>query len=219
MPIDEITFEAEEKMDKAVDVLGEKYGGLRVGRANPGLVENLRIEYYGSPTPLKQLANIAAPEPQFIVIRPFDPNSCKDIEKALLASDIGITPNNDGKFIRLAIPPLSEERRTQVAVQARTLAEEAKVAIRNIRREANKDIDKEEKDKLCSEDEAYGAKEEVQELTKQYEEKVDELQDKKSAEIMEIRPPRHSERFFPKGRGHSRRRPLLVLVRAATGRS
>ena len=186
MSIDETTFGAEERMDKTVDVLEQKFGGLRVGRATPGLVENLRIDYYGSPTPLKQLANISAPEPQLLVIRPFDPNSCKDIEKAILTSDLGIPPNNDGKFIRLAIPPLSEERRKQIAVQARNLAEEAKVAIRNIRREANKDIDKAEKDKLCSEDEAYSAKEEVQELTKQYEEKVDSLLGKKTDEIMEI---------------------------------
>ncbi len=186
MPLDETTFEAEEKMDKTIDVLGDKYNGLRVGRANPGLVENLKVDYYGSPTPLKQLANISAPDPQLLVIKPFDPGSCKDIEKAIQTSDLGISPNNDGKFIRLAIPPLSEERRRQIATQAKTLAEEAKVAIRNIRRDANKEIDKEQKDKLCSEDEAYGAKEEVQELTKQYEEKVDEMLKKKEAEIMEI---------------------------------
>ncbi len=186
MPLDEITFEAEEKMDKTVDVISDRFNGLRVGRATPGLVENIRVNYYGAPTPLKQLANVAAPDPQLLVIRPFDPGSLKDIEKAIQTSDLGMAPNNDGKFIRIAVPPLSEERRKQIAAQAKQLAEEAKVAIRNIRREANKEIDKEQKEKLCSEDEAYAAKEEVQELTKQYEEKIDELLEKKTAEIMEI---------------------------------
>ena len=186
MPVDEINFEAEEKMEKAVLVLDEKCRGLRVGRATPGLVENIRIDYYGSPTLLKQLANISAPEPQLLVIRPFDPGSIRDIEKGIQQSDIGIAPNSDGKFIRLSIPPLSEERRRQISVQARNLAEEAKVAIRNVRREANRQIDKEQKDSAISEDDAYSGKDEVQELTREYEQKVDDLFEKKTTEIMEI---------------------------------
>jgi len=186
MPTDEIAFEAEEKMDKAVSVLEEKYGGLRVGRATPGLVENIRIDYYGAPTPLKQLANISVPDPQLIVIKPFDPGSLKDIEKGIQQSDLGIPPTVDSKFIRLVVPPLSEERRRQIGVQARGMAEEARVAIRNIRRDANRHIDAEKKDSTISEDDAFAGKEEVQELTKQYEDKVDKLLEAKDAEIMEI---------------------------------
>lgn len=186
MPTDEIAFEAEEKMEKAVMVLHDKYRGLRVGRATPGLVENLKVDYYGSPTPLKQLAAISAPEPQLLVIKAFDPGSLRDIEKAILQSDLGLPPNNDGKFIRLSIPPLSEERRKHLAVQARNLAEEAKVAIRNIRRDANKHIDKEQKDSDISEDDARHAKEEINELTKDYEGKADDMLEKKTGEIMEI---------------------------------
>ena len=186
MPIDEIAFEAEEKMDKAVDVLEEKYRGLRVGRATPGLVESIRVDYYGAPTPLKQLANISVPDPQLIVIKPFDPGSLKDIEKAIQQSDLGIPPTADSKFIRLVVPPLSEERRRQIGVQVRGMAEEARVAIRNIRRDANRHIDAEKKDSVIAEDDAFAGKEEVQELTKQYEDKVDKLVEAKDAEIMEI---------------------------------
>lgn len=186
MPTDEIAFEAEDKMEKALMVLQEKYHGLRVGRAAPGLVENLKVDYYGSPTPLKQLASISAPEPQLLVIKAFDPGSLRDIEKAILQSDLGLPPNNDGKYIRLAIPPLSEERRRHIAAQARNMAEETKVAIRNVRRDANKHIDKEQKDSEISEDDAYAGKDEVQELTKGYEEKIDDLLQKKTADIMQI---------------------------------
>ena len=186
MPVDETAFEAEERMEKAALVLEEKYRGLRAGRAAPGLVENIRVDYYGSPTPLKQLANISAPEPQMLIIKAFDPGSLRDIEKAILQSDIGIAPNNDGKFIRLVIPPLSEERRTKIAVQARNMAEEAKVAIRNIRRDANKQIDKEQKDSEITEDEAHGGKDEIQDLTKNYEKQVDDLLQKKTDELMEV---------------------------------
>ena len=140
MPADDILLEAEEKMEKAVEVFREDMKGVRAGRATPGLVENLRVEYYGTPTPLRQIANIAAPEPRLLVVKPFDPGSVKDIEKAFLQSDLGLNPNSDGKLIRLAIPPLSEEQRKKLAAHVRERAEAAKVAIRNIRREANKDV-------------------------------------------------------------------------------
>ena len=123
MTSDEIIFDCEERMEKAVSVLRDSLRGLRTGRATPALVDSLRVEYYGSPTPLKQMANISAPEPSLIVIRPFDPSVLKDIEKAILASELGLTPMNDGKLIRLAIPPLSGERRKQLVARVKDLAE------------------------------------------------------------------------------------------------
>jgi ribosome recycling factor len=185
MTTDEILFDAEERMEKAVQVLQDSMRGLRTGRATPALVDSVRVEYYGSPTPLKQMANITAPEPSLIVIRPFDPTVLKDIEKAILASELGLTPMNDGKLIRLAIPALSGERRKQLTTRVKDLAEEARVAIRNVRRDANKNADQSEKDKSLTEDECEQTKEQVQDLTKKYESKVNELADKKSAEILE----------------------------------
>ncbi len=185
MTIDEILFDAEERMEKAVQVLTDSLRGLRTGRATPALVDSVRVEYYGSPTPLKQMANISAPEPSLIVIRPFDPTVLKEIEKAILTSELGLTPMNDGKLIRLAIPPLSTERRKQLTSRVKDLAEEARVAIRNVRRDANKAADQSEKDKDLTEDECEKTKEDVQNLTKQYEGKVNGLAEKKSAEIME----------------------------------
>jgi ribosome recycling factor len=186
MPVDDVLLESEDKMDKAVHYLAEEYRGLRTGRASAGLVEPIRVDYYGSPTPLKQLASIGTPEPQLILIKPFDPGSVKDIEKAILASDLGITPHNDGKVIRLAIPPLSEERRKQLIHRAKEMAEEAKVAVRNIRRDANKQLDVEKKEGTIPEDEMYRGKDEVQKLTDDHEKKIDEHLKKKSDEIMQI---------------------------------
>ena len=186
MPADEILFEAEEKMEKAVDHLHEEYKGVRTGRASTGLVEHLRVNYYGAQTALKQMAQITTPDPQLIVIKPYDPSSIKEIEKAILASEIGITPAVDRNVIRLAIPPLSGERRKQLAHQVKDMAEEAKIAIRNIRRDANKHVDREEDKSVLTEDDAKKAKEDIQELTDKYEEKVEELLKKKTAEIMEI---------------------------------
>jgi ribosome recycling factor len=182
---DEILFDAEERMEKAVAVLRDELRGLRTGRASPALVDSVRVDYYGSPTPLKQLANIGAPEPALIVIRPFDPKVAKDIEKAILASGLGLTPMNDGKMIRLAIPSLSGERRKQLVSRVKELAEDARVAIRNVRRDANKATDQAEKDKELTEDERDQTKEDIQELTKKYEAQVNELAEKKSAEILE----------------------------------
>ena len=186
MSAEDVALEAMDKMEKAVAVLEGQLRTIRTGRASTALVDHIRVQCYGAQTPLKQLANIAAPDPQLIVIRPFDPNTAKDIEKALLQSNLGITPNNDGKLIRLAIPPLSEERRKQLAGQVRTLGEQAKIAIRNIRREANRDIDKLETDKTISEDIAYNSKEEIQQLTKDSETKLDQLIAAKAEEIMKF---------------------------------
>jgi ribosome recycling factor len=148
-------------------------------------VDSLRVEYYGSPTPLKQLAQINTPDPQQILIRPFDQGCLKDIEKAIRASDLGMSPNNDGKMIRLIVPPMSGEQRQKMVTRIKKSAEEAKVAIRNIRRDANKHFDVAEKDKELTEDERDKGKDEVQGLTKKFEEKVSELADKKSKEVME----------------------------------
>lgn len=184
MSAEDICLEAMERMEKSVESVQHRLRTVRTGRASTALVDNIRVDYYGSSAPLRQIANVAAPDPQMIVIRPFDPSSLKAIEKAILVSDVGITPQNDGKFIRLAVPALSEERRKQLANQVRDLGEEAKIAIRNIRRDANKEIDKAEKDKAVSEDEAHSMKEEIQTATKDNEAKVDEIVEKKTQDIL-----------------------------------
>ena len=183
MPLDEIAFHAEEKMEKAVAFLAAEFRGVRTGRATTGLVEHIKVEYYGSSTPLQQLATLAAPEGNLIVIKPFDPTCIKDIERAILTSELGITPQSDKRVIRLTIPPLSGERRKQLANQVKHMAEQARVSIRNIRRDANKHVDQEQKDKTATEDEATKAKDEIQELTKKYEEKVGESLKAKLNEI------------------------------------
>src|SRR3989304_6206079 len=137
MSAEEVLFDAEERMEKAVAKLRQDLTGIRTGRANPGMVDSLRIEPYGPPCPLKQLASVSAPEPQQIVIRPFDPSITKDIEKGIIASDLGLAPQSDGKGIRLYIPPLSGEVRRKMVARTKELSEEAKVAVRNIRRDAN----------------------------------------------------------------------------------
>ncbi|MDW8266295.1 MAG: ribosome recycling factor [Gemmataceae bacterium] len=185
MTSDEILLDAEERMEKAVNVFRDELRGLRTGRATPALVDSIRVEYYGSPTPLKQLAQITTPDAQSIVIRPFDAGCLKDIEKAIRSSDLGLAPNNDGKLIRLTVPPMSGEQRQKMVTRIKKLAEEAKVAIRNVRRDANKHFDQAEKAKEMTEDERDQGKEQVQELTKKYEEKVSELAEKKSKEVME----------------------------------
>lgn len=181
MDYDSILLDAEERMQKACDVLQEKFRGMRTGRASPGLVEGIRVEYYGSPTPLKQLANISAPEADLLVIKPFDPGGLGDIQKAIMKSDVGIHPSSDGKVIRLQVPPLSQERRQQLATRAKETAEEARVAIRNIRRDANKHAD--ELGKTISEDDVKSLKNEVQELVKSFEKKVDTMLADKAEEL------------------------------------
>src|SRR3954451_13849588 len=185
MTSDEILMDAEERMEKAVSVYKEELRGLRTGRATPALVDSLRVEYYGSPTPLKQMAQISCPEPQQIVISPFDASQLKEIEKAIRSSDLGMSPNNDGKMIRLTVPPMSGEQRQKMVKRIKKSAEEAKVALRNIRRDANKHFDQAEKAKEMTEDERDAGKEEVQSLLKKYEDKVAEMGDKKSKEVLE----------------------------------
>jgi ribosome recycling factor len=186
MSIEEIVLEAEERMEKSLTLLGEQLRGVRTGRANVGLIDSIRVDYYGSPTPLKQLANLSTPEPQQILIRPFDPSVVGDIVKAIQASDIGLTPNSDGKVVRLNVPSLSVEQRKKLVGRVKDLAEEARVAIRNIRRDANKQADSEQSEKLLTEDDLETCKEEIQTLTKRFETKVNETAEKKSEEILEV---------------------------------
>ena len=185
MSNDEILLDCEERMEKAVNVFRDELRGLRTGRATPALVDSLRVEYYGSPTPLKQMAQISTPDPQSIVIRPFDPSVLKEIEKAVRSSDLGMSPNNDGKIIRLTVPAMSGEQRQKMVTRIKKSAEEAKVSCRNIRRDSNKHFDAAEKDKEMTEDERDKGKEEVQSLLKRHEDKIGELADKKSKEILE----------------------------------
>ena len=185
MTTDEVLFDAEERMEKAVEVVQGQYQGLRTGRANPGLVDSIRVNYYGSPTPLKQIANISIPEPQQILIKPFDSGQIGEIAKAIQSSDVGLAPNSDGRVIRLNVPALSTERRKQLVSRVKDLAEDARVAIRNIRRDANKQNDTLLKDSEVSEDVHSGTKDEIQELTKKYEGKVNALAEAKEKEVME----------------------------------
>jgi ribosome recycling factor len=186
MSIEEIALEAEERMEKSLALLGDQLRGIRTGRANVGLVESIRVEYYGSPTPLKQMANLSTPEPQQILIRPFDPTVIGDIVKAIQTSDLGLSPNSDGKVVRLNVPPLSVEQRKKLVNRVKELAEEARISIRNIRRDANKQADLEQADKILTEDDLATCKEEILSLTKQYESKVNEVADKKSTEILDV---------------------------------
>ncbi len=183
MGSDEILLDAEERMEKAINKLKNDLTGIRTGRANPGLVDSLRVDAYGSPTPIKQIASVSAPEPQQLVIRPFDPSTFKDIERGIINSDLGLAPNSDGKVIRLNIPPLSGDVRKKMVARTKDLSEESKIAIRNVRRDANKHADQAEKDGELSEDDCKGLKDEIQELTKKYENSANSLAEAKEAEV------------------------------------
>jgi ribosome recycling factor len=182
----EIQTETKRKMEKTLEIMKDELKSIRTGRATPGLVENIKISCYGSLTPLKQLANITAPEAQLIIISPYDPSILKDIEKTIQQSELGLTTNSDGKVIRIPIPPLSGDRREKIVAQIKELTEENKISIRNIRREANKHIDKEEKDSILTEDEAKKAKDQIQKFTHDNEARLNELLKQKSEEILKI---------------------------------
>ena len=184
MPTKEIVADTESKMKKALEILQGELKSVRSGMASTGLVENIRADFYGTPTPLKQMATLATPQMDMIVIKPFDPTSIKEIEKAIKASDLSIAPIVDGKIIRLNIPALSEERRTQLVNQAKQAGEQTKVTTRNIRRDANKHLEKEQKDKLITEDDVEKGKKQIDDITKKCSDSVDELIRSKSDEIM-----------------------------------
>ena len=184
MPTKEIVSQAESRMSKAMEALGEDLKTVRTGRASTALVENIKADFYGTPTPLKQMATLATPQFDMIVIKPFDPSSVKDIDKALKSSDLSMAPIIDGKVIRLKVPALSEERRTQLVQQAKQNGEQAKVGIRNIRRDANKQLEKQQKDKIITEDDLQNGKKLVDDKTREYTDKVDKVVKKKADEIM-----------------------------------
>jgi len=186
MPIDDILFDVEEHMEKALEHLRHELRGIRTGRASPALVEHVMVEYYGTPTPLKSIAAINVPEAMQILIKPFNPQDLKAIERGISDSKVGMTPHSDGKQLRLMLPPMSQETRLKMVGQCKGIAETAKVSIRNARRDGNKLVESEEKGGILTEDEAKKAKEQVQDLTKAYEQKVDDLIEHKRKEVMEV---------------------------------
>jgi ribosome recycling factor len=185
MTADEIMFDVEERMEKSVEHLKAALAGIRTGRANPGLIDTLRVEAYGSQVPIKQLASIAAPEPTQLVVRPYDPGTLKDIEKSIQASGLGLNPQSDGHLLRINIPPLSTEVRRKLVSRIKELLEEAKVSIRNVRRDGNKAAEQGEKDKDLSEDDRDKIKEDIQEMTKKYETTVENMAKSREKEVME----------------------------------
>jgi ribosome recycling factor len=178
--------ETEERMEKAIGALIQELNTIRTGRANPSLVELLPIEYYGTQTPLQELAGISVPESRSLLIRPYDPSSLKNIEKAILKSDLGLTPNSDGENIRLVLPTPTEERRLELVKVVGVKAEDARIAIRNIRRESIRNLREFEDEKMITEDDLHRGEERVQEITDDYIEKIDEFCDRKEKEIMEV---------------------------------
>jgi ribosome recycling factor len=185
MSPDELLLDAEERMQKALDKLKGDLSGIRTGRANPGMVDSLRVDAYGSPTPLKQLAGVSAPEPQQLVIRPFDPSIIKEIEKAIVASDLGLAPQSDGKVVRLNIPALSGDVRKKMVARTKDLTEETRVSVRNVRRDANKALDALESSGELGKDLHEQYKNDVQELTKKYEAQAGDLAKAKETEVMQ----------------------------------
>ena len=184
--VDELTQDARHRMDRSVDATHTEFNSVRTGRASPALLDRIHVDYYGQPTPLKQLATISAPEPRLLNIQPFDPSSVKAIEKALLESDLGLTPSNDGKLIRLPIPQLTEERRKELVKVVRHMAEEGRVAVRNVRRDVIHHLKQLVDDGDIGADEEHRAEELVQRVTDEHVTKIDDLLKHKEAEIMEV---------------------------------
>ncbi|MFC4184571.1 ribosome recycling factor [Saccharococcus thermophilus] len=177
---------AKEKMDKAVQAFSRELATIRAGRANPSLLEKVTVDYYGVETPINQLASISVPEARLLVIQPYDKSVIKEMEKAILASDLGLTPSNDGSVIRIVIPPLTEERRRELVKLVKKYSEDAKVAVRNIRRDANDELKKLEKNGEITEDELRGYTDDIQELTDDHIAKIDAITKEKEKEVMEV---------------------------------
>ncbi len=184
--IKDILTDAEHRMKSAMQVLHDDLAGIRTGRASPALVERLPVEYYGTPTPLQQMATISVPEPRTLTIKPFDATMLKTIEKAIQTSDLGLNPNSDGKVIYLNLPPLNEQRRRELVKHVHHRLEESRIAIRNIRRDAHNDMRDFEKEKLISEDDLKRGEEDLQKLTDKYIDEIGDQGKKKEAEIMEV---------------------------------
>ncbi len=184
--IEDLVSDAIQRMDKSVDATHEHFNSVRTGRAAPALLDRIQVDYYGTPTPLKNMATISAPEPRLLSIQPFDPSSLKGVEKAIMESDLGLTPSSDGKVIRLPIPQLTEERRKELVKLVRHMAEEGRVAVRNVRRDAIKHLEELVKDGDVGDDEERAAEGRVQKLTDDHVAKIDEILKRKEAEIMEV---------------------------------
>ncbi len=183
---EEVKKRLADRMDKAIEILKKDLAGIRTGRASLGIFEGITVDYYGTPTPINQVATMSIPESRLITIQPWDPKMITEIERAILKSDLGLNPSNDGKIIRIAIPSLTEERRKQIIKQMHKRVEEAKIAIRNIRRDSNDEVKKLEKEKKISEDDAKKTLEEIQKLTDSYIKRTDEISAHKEKEIMEV---------------------------------
>jgi ribosome recycling factor len=184
--IKESLKEAEIRMKSAIQALDDDLAGIRTGRATPALIERLQVDYYGMPTPLIQLASISVPDPRTLMIRPFDSSTLRAIERGILVSDLGLTPNNDGKIIRLNLPPLTEERRRDLVKIVHGRVEDSRVAVRNVRRDMMKDLREFEKEKLISEDDLDKAEDELQKLTDRMIEEIDKIGERKEKEILEV---------------------------------
>jgi ribosome recycling factor len=182
----EIKKQAETKMDKAIQVLKKDLATIRAGRANPALLDKIVVEYYGADTPLNQVANISTPDPRSLIVQPWDPSILADVERAIINSDLGLTPNNDGKVIRITIPMLTEERRNELIKVVKKTGEESKVAIRNIRREANDELKKRNKEGEITEDETRRGQDEIQKMTDRFVKQVDQVISQKEKEMLEI---------------------------------
>ena len=184
--VDEALKQAEQKMQKAIEVARDEFGGFRTGRASPQLLQRLTVDYYGSQTPLQQLASFSVPEPRLLVIHPYDRNAMSSIEKAIQASDLGLNPSNDGTVIRLSFPQLTEERRKELTKLVRERAEHGRVAVRNVRRHAKEEIDRDMKDGKVAEDDGHRAEKELQKLTDKYVAEIDQMLHRKETELMEV---------------------------------
>jgi ribosome recycling factor len=185
-PIEDFLVDATRRMDKSIESTRHEFNSVRTGRASPALLDRVQVDYYGTPTPLKSLATITAPEPRLLNVQPFDPNSVKAIEKAIQESDLGLQPSNDGKLIRLPIPQLTEERRKELVKVVRRYAEDGKVAIRNVRRDVMRHLEELVKNGEVGDDEERRAENQVQKLTDEHTKTIDELLKHKEAEIMEV---------------------------------
>lgn len=186
MDLDEVLLDAEERMDSAVEFLANELSRLRTGKASPALVENVQVNYYGTQTRLRELANISTPEPRLLVINPYDPSSVKEIEKAIMSANLGVTPVADGKIIRIPIPELSEDRRQELVKVVRRIAEDQRIAVRNIRRDANDRIKALQREGKITEDDRDRGLEEIQKLTDDHIKRIDEMAQAKEKEIMDV---------------------------------
>lgn len=182
----EVINEANDRMNKAIDVLKKDYATLRAGRATPALLDKIQVDYYGTPTPINQMAKIAVPEPRLLTIQPWDKSALADIERAIMKSDLGLTPNNDGSVIRLNIPQLTQERRNELVKVVKKKAEDCRVAVRNVRRDANDQLKMFKKDGEISEDDERRAEDEIQKMTDKHIKDIDHVMEVKEAEIMEV---------------------------------